>query len=330
VEGALRSGKTAALALMLFAAGAGCREVVQYDDIPSPGTVAPITWERTAGPPGEAVLSLRADLAGVVYAGTESGKLYRTVTDGQSWALVPLPTTGGAITAIIVDPLRRIFVANDVHGVYASIDGGLSWAPFNAGLADTSIYALAYLPGGSFAAGSARGHLSIASGGEAAWRRKHTFQRPVTSILAISADEFFASCWGSGVFRFGASDSGPVAVNAGLPDLYVNVLHSGAGGYFFAGTRSTGVFRADPGQLFWQAAGGGSVSREVVALRTSTYGEIFAGTATGVYLSTDDGLLWTRLDVGIGSREVRALAIDENARVFAGTMDGVYRSVRRK
>jgi ligand-binding sensor domain-containing protein len=330
VEGALKGGKTAALALVMFAAGAGCREVVQYDDVPSPGTVAPITWERTAGPAGEAVLSLRADLAGVVYAGTESGRLYRTVTDGDDWVPVPLPAEGGAITAIIVDPLRRMFVANDVHGVYASIDGGVSWAPFNAGLADTAIYTLAYMPGGSLAAGSARGHLSVASGSDAAWTRKFTFQRPVTSILAVSTDEFFASCWGSGVFRFTGSDSVPASVNAGLPDLFVNVLHSGAGGYFFAGTRNNGVFRADPGQLFWQAAGGASVSREVVALRTSTYGELFAGTGTGVYLSTDAGLLWTRLDVGIGSREVRALTIDGNARVFAGTMDGVYRSVRRK
>jgi ligand-binding sensor domain-containing protein len=330
VERALKARRAAAIAVLVgVLVGAGCREVVLYDDPPSGGTATPITWERTAGPSGESVLSLRTDQSGVLYAGTQSGRLYRTVTDGSSWTRIPLPYDGGAITAVVVDPVRRIFVANDVHGVYASIDGGASWLPFNDGLPDSAIYALAYLPGGSLIAGSGRGNLSVAAGGTAAWRRTWSFPRPVMSILPASGDGFYASVWGSGAYRFTAADSVPSTVNAGLPDLFINVLHSGAGGYYFAGTRNAGVFRTDPGQMFWQEAGGGSISRDVAALRTSVYGEVFAGTGTGVYLSTDAGARWMKLDVGIGSREVRALAINENVRVFAGTADGVYRSVRR-
>jgi ligand-binding sensor domain-containing protein len=328
VEGALKRAAALGVLFLLTAAG-GCRDVAQYEDVPSGGTVPPISWERTSGPSGEAILSLRADQAGVLYAGTESGKLYRTVTDGGVWNLVPLPTSGGAITAIIVDPVRRIFVANDVHGIYASVDGGSSWVSFNAGLQDTSVYSLAYLPGGSLAAGSDLGHVSVVDPASPAWIRRFTFARPVVSILPLSTDVFFASVWGSGVYRFTAGDSVPASVNAGLPDLYVNVLHAGAGGFLFSGTRTTGVARSDPEQVYWQDAGGGSISRDVASLRTSVYGELFAGTGTGVYLSLDSGLHWTKLDAGIGSREVRALAINENARVFAGTADGVYRSIRR-
>lgn len=329
MEGALKHAAAAALSFMLVAAGDGCREMVQYEDVPSGGTVAPLSWERTPGLTGEAILSLRADQAGVLYAGTESGRLYRTVTDGDAWNLLPLPTAGGAITAIIVDPVRRIYVANDVHGIYASFDGGASWISFNGGLQDTAVYSLAYLTGGSLAAGSGHGHLSIADPSATGWRRRFTFTRPVTSILPLSSEELWVSVWGSGVYRFTGADSVPVSVNSGLPDSYVNVLHYGAGGFLFAGTRSAGVARSDPGEVFWQDAGGGSVSRNVAALRTSIYGELFAGTTAGVYLSLDAGLHWSRPDAGIGSREVRALAINENARVFAGTADGVYRSIRR-
>ena len=269
------------------------------------------------------------DQSGILYAGTESGKLFRSLTDGNDWSRLPLPVEDGGVTAIVVDPLQRIFVANDVHGVFASIDGGSSWTGINSGLADTAIYALAYLPGGALIAGSAGGELSITEGGATVWTRKLTLARPVTSILVMSTEEIYAAAWSAGVYRFDDGGTRVEAVNTGLPDLYINSLYSGASGYLIAGSRTGGVFRSTFDTVFWQNTGAGTISREVNAFRTSQYGEIFAGTRTGVYRSTDLGLHWMKLDVGLGSQEVRALAISENATVFAGTVDGVYRSIRR-
>ena len=88
MEGALSARRAAAAAVIgVVLAGAGCREVVLYDDPPSGGTTAPITWERTAGPSGESILALRTDQSGVLWAGTQSGRLYRTVTDIASGTL---------------------------------------------------------------------------------------------------------------------------------------------------------------------------------------------------------------------------------------------------
>lgn len=327
MEGAL---KGLAFAVIIAAAAAGCREVVQYEDNPGGGggTTAAITWERTAGPGGEAVLSLRSDGAGVVYAGTESGRLYRTVTDGNAWTNLPLPYSGGAVTAILLDAFRTIYVANDVHGIVASADGGANWVPFNPGLADTAVYALAIFPGGTLAAGTASGLVSIVRPGSATWTTIHAFPRAVTSLLPMSAEEFYVAVWGSGVFHFSSPDSAPAAANAGLPDFFVNALHFGAGGRLYAGTRNSGLYRSEPETVFWQDGGGGTVSRNVVALRTSQFGELFAATGTGVFYSTDGGAQWTGPGAGIGIQEVRALSIDENARVYAGSVDGVYRSVR--
>jgi ligand-binding sensor domain-containing protein len=332
VEGkVIRRVRTPALGLAALAIAAGglcaCREVIEYDDVLPPGADAPIAWEPT-GPAGEGILALRIDQAGVLYAGSESGKLFRSVTDGDEWSPVILPHGDGAVTSIVPDPLGRLFVTNDVHGVYLSIDGGVTWSQANAGLTDTSIYAMTYVAGGTLLVGSARGRVSGISPGGTVWTERFSIARPVTFLQAVSSQEVFAASWGSGIIRFGPSDSTAVTLNAGLQDLFVNVVYPGPGGYLFAGTRSAGVYRSDPGSIFWQNAGGGSISREVIALRATSYGELFAGTATGVFVSTDQGIHWTHLTGGIGAQEVRALAAGDGGRVFAGTAGGVYRSVR--
>ncbi len=321
-------GAAALLVAIAVCCAPSCREIVDYTDSPPPGSQAPIVWERTTGLSGEAVLSLRVDQTGILYAGTEGGKLFRSVTDGNDWTPLPLPFAEGAVTAIIVDPLRRIFVASDIHGVVESLDGGSTWFRINGGLVDTAIYALAYLPSGGLIAGSARGRISVTGSGSLDWTTTFSLARPVTSVLVRSSGEIYAAAWGGGVYRFAEADSTAAPVNAGLADLYVNVLHSSLNGYIFAGTRTSGAYRSEPDNLFWQNSGGGSIDREVIALRTTQFGEIFAGTGAGIFFSTDAGLRWTKLDGGIGSREVRALAVNENATVFAGTADGVWRSVR--
>ena len=328
---ALTVRRRAAAAAIVIAAGIAlnCREVARYEDDGGGGggTTPGITWERTAGPSGEAILALRSDFAGTVWAGTETGRLYRTVTDGDSWNAVALPTTGGAITAIVIDPLSRIFVANDVHGVYTSLDGGSSWSPFNTGLADSAVYALAYLSDGSLACGGAAGALYSARG-SSGWVRLAQFTRPITSVLAISGEALYLSLWGGGAQRLSFADTTAVAINPGLPDLFINMLHAGAGGFLYAGTRGAGAYRTEPDTVFWQTVGGASLSRNVITLRTTQFGELFAGTGTGVYLSLDAGLHWSGPAAGVGIQEVRSLAVNENARIFAGTAAGVYRSVR--
>jgi len=313
---------------VLIAAGQGCREIIQYDSNPPPGTRESIVWERTSGLDGEAILSLRADRDGNLYAGTAGGKLFRTITDGEDWVPVHLPVNDGGITEIIVDPTRRIFIANDIHGVFASVDNGLGWFQLNGGLGDTMVYSLAYLPGGRLAAGTARGEISVTGDSTPIWELKADVARPVTSLLVISNEEIYASAWAGGIYRFGESSQTVVQVNAGLQDLFVNGLYSGGSGYLFAGTRSSGLYRSDIGNIFWQNVGGSTLSRDVIVFRSTPYGELFAGTGSGIFLSTDMGLQWIKLDGGIGSREVRALAVNEEATVFAGTVDGVYRSIR--
>lgn len=306
----------------------GCRQIVDYVDPLPPDADQRIVWERAGGLQGEAILALRIDNVGTILAGTESGKLYRSVTGGNDWTPIPLPVQDGAVSSILVDPTRRMYVANDIHGVFQSNDGGQTWSHSISGMEDTSIYSLAYLPSGKLIAGSARGYVYFPGSGALSWEARFSLARPVTALLVLSSEDVFAATWSSGVYRFGEFSPAVIQVNTGLPDLYLNSLHVSGGGFLFAATRNSGVYRSEATDIFWQSVGGGSIGREIHVFRTSQYGELFAGTATGVYISYDRGVRWYKLDAGIGSREVRALAIDDAATVYAGTADGVYRSIR--
>jgi len=321
-----------ALALIVAAGSAaaitGCREIINYESPPPPGSGQGIIWERTKGMPGEAVLSLRTDRDGNLFAGTESGRLFRTITDGDDWVRIPLPVEEGGITAILLDPTRRMFIANDIHGIFESVDNGQSWFQLNGGLGDTAVYCLAYLPSGRLVAGTGGGEIWMTGDSVPLWEKRTDLARSVTSILVRSNEEIYASTWGGGVYRFGETSQTVAPENTGLPDLFVNSLYSGWFGYIFAGTRSSGLFRGEPGQVFWQSIGGSSVSRDVIVFRATQYGELFAGTGTGIFLSLDSGVQWIKLESGIGSQEVRALAVNDAATVFAGTVDGVYRTIR--
>jgi len=271
---------------------------------------------------------LRVDRDGNLYAGTESGGLFRTSSDGEDWVRVNLPVNDGGIGAIIVDANSAIFIANDVHGVYESIDNGGTWFRLSDGLGDTSVYCLGYLPNGRLVAGTAKGEISITGDSAPTWRRKADLGRPVTSLLVRSSEEIYASAWAGGIYRFGETSPAVTAVNPGLEDLFINSLYSGGTGYIFAGSRNAGIFRTDQEHIFWQGVGGSTVSREVITFRGSLLGELFAGTGNGIFVSTDLGLTWTKLDRGLGSREIRALAVTITGVVFAGSADGVYRSIR--
>lgn len=85
---------------------------------------------------------------GVVWAGCEPTSLWRSDDNGETFALVRglwehphrpawAPGFGGAaVHTIITDPAdaARLLVAMSTGGVYASADGGASWAPSNSGI----------------------------------------------------------------------------------------------------------------------------------------------------------------------------------------------------
>ena len=87
---------------------------------------------------------LPAPGATTLYAGTSTGKVYRT-NNGTSWQSVSTGLPGNAITALairIADP-RVIYATLDGAGVYYSDDGGFGWHVMNDGLTSLDLTGLA-------------------------------------------------------------------------------------------------------------------------------------------------------------------------------------------
>lgn len=103
------------------------------------------TWQNI-GPHGGLVDAIAADTKnpGALYCGTNTGEIYKTVDDGQSWSfLTKLPSF---VNRMIIDTVsgNRIIVATS-DAIYYSVDGG---ATFNASATDDleGIFDLAISP----------------------------------------------------------------------------------------------------------------------------------------------------------------------------------------
>jgi photosystem II stability/assembly factor-like uncharacterized protein len=86
------------------------------------------TWQNI-GPNGGLVDALAADVKnpGVLYCGTNTGEIYKTIDDGQSWSfLTKLPSF---VTRMMIDTVNgnRIIVATS-EGMYYSLNGGATFS----------------------------------------------------------------------------------------------------------------------------------------------------------------------------------------------------------
>ncbi|HET8646296.1 MAG TPA: hypothetical protein VFO85_12450 [Vicinamibacteria bacterium] len=101
----------------------------------------PVTWSDVTGDfPASYVSDIAADpfVAGRVYATRGAfglSRLYRSTTNGTAWTGVGTGLPNVPANAVAVDPItpNRVFVGTDV-GVYESMDGGDTFAPFASGM----------------------------------------------------------------------------------------------------------------------------------------------------------------------------------------------------
>ena len=74
----------------------------------------------------------------------------RSEDDGQSWSLVGLAKPAPLVTALVLSPnfdADGVAVAGTAEdGVFVTDDGGLTWVPWNYGLIDLDVHAVAISP----------------------------------------------------------------------------------------------------------------------------------------------------------------------------------------
>jgi hypothetical protein len=101
------------------------------------------TWALPSSDLGFSVTALTQSSDGAVFAATSSGQMLRSEDDGASWT--PLGKLPGTVSSIVLDPaaVPTMYAALLHGGVWRSVDGGVNWRLFDAGLADNSVRSLA-------------------------------------------------------------------------------------------------------------------------------------------------------------------------------------------
>src|SRR5256885_29467 len=112
------------------------------------GADAGVNVWTTNGPVATRILALAIDPESptTIYAGAESGGVFKSTDGGGGWANTGL--TGVDVRALVIDPLTptTVYAGTSGAGVFKSSDGGTSWIAVNTGLPDGYVRALAIDP----------------------------------------------------------------------------------------------------------------------------------------------------------------------------------------
>jgi photosystem II stability/assembly factor-like uncharacterized protein len=255
--------------------------------------------------PGAEVKSLVADpaVAGLYWAGTAQGGIYRSTDGGETWQSPPegLAFPGYAVTAIAPDPLRP----------------GTAWAGLT-GVVKGAILARSTDDGRRF---------------EVVRRWE---DRAAARVVAV------ASRGGRRVVAVGGDYGVEISEDDGLTwRASAPALDSGSGVSFLAFHPSRrdvlycGSFRhpflsTDAGLTWTRIASGMVEDTEVFAMDFSgaSPDEFWAATCGWVYRTADGGTSWTRYRDGLLDRRAHAVRMDprDPSRVLVGTTGGVFES----
>lgn len=278
------------------------------------------SWTRNAdGVPHVPVTALGAR-GGVVFAGTATGRLYRSGDDGGTWDTLEISFSTATVATILLTRSGAVLVGTWGYGLHRSLDGGRTWSKVGPAV---DVLALAESPDGIIVAGAAygaEGTLFRSTDDGVTWGPGLSTQ-PAASVLAVTASS--GGQWAAGVFDsdpvasnvYGSFDGGSVWTPIGLRNSRVNAVVFTPGGELFAGASGggypgaatyRGVLRRS-GDTVWTKEIDGLLDTRVYALAVSDDGELFAGTETGVFRSTrtSDAVRDDARDTEAGVRDVR-------------------------
>lgn len=268
-------------------------------------------WVQTNGPHAQLVQCLAASGENL-FAGTYGGgALFLSTDKGASWTQANSGLTDTLVFALAVSP-QYLFAGTNGGGIFLSSNEGASWNRITRSeLGNATVRDLMVSDSNILAATVELGVYTSTNAG-ITWIAANAGLPSNIMVygLANSATDIFAAT-NSGVFL--SSDTAKSWVGAGLTTVHVNSVAE-SGGYLFAGTAGSGIFRSTNKGANWTQANSGLPSDQASAYIDAFAvigSNIFAGTeGDGVFLSTDNGANWVGINSGLTAGYVLALLID--------------------
>ncbi len=187
---------------------------------------------------------------GLVLAGDRYAGVYRSEDSGETWT--PITATAGLTDSLVsviafAPTISETAYVGAEHFVFASTDGGLSWA--YRGKASSNLYALAASPltpttllAGTYSHGV---YVSVNEG--ITWTASNSGLPAGAWVTSLAFDPItptavYAGTWDGQVYR--SEDSGSTWAGLGyLGYVYAMAVHPTAPGVIYAGTSNNGLFR---------------------------------------------------------------------------------------
>lgn len=280
----------------------------------------------------------------IAYAGTESGRLYRSYDLGQSWQECATWAGLGVLTDLAAAPnfnQQPYLFAATIQGAFRSLDAGETWESCTFGLLDDEVLCMVCAP--DFAqsqlvwCGTGGGGFYRSRNAARAWREAG-LGLPDSAIQALAVSPNFAAdrtlyagMEDGGLYR--SADGGenwmvvgrateplPGAVNSLALTADIEPSESPSS-IILAGT-NWGVFWSEDGGEQWETAAGG----DFIALHFAVgeQRQVIAGALSdGLSVSADGGKSWSPVTSTPAAHAPPLIAAPTPKRLFALDHDGV-------
>ena len=295
-----------------------------------------------------------------LYAGSESGGVFKSTNGGGTWRSVSPASAGQAelrIKALAISGTApaTLFAATmagmawsadvgTMDGVVKSADGRTTSTSADGNLAIGHPVALVADPrtaGTLYAAMSRAGVYKTTNGttNGGTWTRAST-GLPSDPVVGLAIDPaapatLYAATDQSGIYKStdGAATWRPV--NGGLLATSTRsvVIDPRSPAILYAGTAEGGLYKSANGGTSWAPANGGIPDGiaylRALAVDPATPSTLYAASdRPGAFKSTDGGSTWRTLAAGLADTVVNIMAIDpqDPSTLYAGTTRGVFKS----
>ncbi len=284
-------------------------------------------------------LAVSPEGAGIVYAGDDSGYLFKSTDGGESWAFQSHYGNDLAFQNLALSSATDpVTIMGTINGsMYRTLDEGESWSRVLGGSPNKYIFDIETDPDDPLTVWATSGWptwdypffgLFLSTDGGATWT-------PTGQLVDVNVIELMFDPWSAlkmyavGDDGFYKSADGGLTWNPAMTGLTETRVHSLASNEaspqtLFAGTRS-GVFKSTDEGGAWTPAGLASHWVKALVRQPKTQG-MFAGTTDGLFYSPNSGASWFAVSRATTETDVQALATDVRSptRVYAATSSGVF------
>ncbi|HMY74722.1 MAG TPA: YCF48-related protein, partial [Blastocatellia bacterium] len=249
-----------------------------------------------------------------LFAAANSGSVFRSGNQGQSWQRRMLSAEAANVTALM-GVGGALLAGTSGTGAFRSFDSGGNWAVVNAGLNNQQVRAFA---GGTFVFAATAGGVYRSGNQGQSWERASdglpTLQ---ISSLLNAGETLWAGTDDRGVFLSRNNGQSWEAAGDVLSKFGIRSLGSFQG-LLLAGTYRDGLYRSSTNGQSWLLA---ETDLPGVSSFAASGNKLYAGGVYGVYVSTDQGRSWRQINAGLTKTGVNSLTVIGD-KLFAATSNG--------